>query len=204
MKIAVIGPGSVGSSLAEGWAKKGHEIFLGARSPEDDKYADLTSYDNISVHSIADASEKADVILIALPPKAVKEVCEQFGDMSDKIIIDAMNSFSSKAGDFENTGYALKDWTNCWDVVKCFNTIGYEGMKDPDYNGVTADMFVAGDSARGKEIAVKLSNDLGFKECYDFGGDDRFTLLEELAFAWINLAIFQKAGRDIAFKVLKR
>lgn len=204
MKIAVIGPGNVGSALAEGWASKGHELFLGARSPGDEKYNELTSNENISVHSIADAAELAEVILIALPPEAVKEVCEQFGDLSERVIIDAMNSFSSKAGDFENTGYALKDWTNCWDVVKCFNTIGYEGMKDPDYNGVTADMFVAGDSAKGKEIAVKLSNDLGFKDCYDFGGDDQFTLLEELAFAWINLAIFQKAGRDIAFKVLKR
>lgn len=204
MKIAVIGPGNVGSALAEGWANKGRKIFLGTRNPEDEKYNELISNENISIHSIEDAAEIADVILIALPPEALKEACDQFGDLSDKVIIDAMNSFSSKAGDFESTSYAIKDWTNCWDVVKCFNTIGYEGMKNPDYNGISADMFTAGDSAKGKEIAMKLSNDLGFEKCYDFGGDDKFTLLEELAFAWINLAIFRKAGRDIAFKVLKR
>ena len=203
MKIAVIGAGNVGSALANGWAKAGHEILLGVRNPKDEKYKDLVA-DRISLHSINEAAQNADVILMALPPSAVEEVCRQMGDVSSKVIIDAMNSFSSKATPYDNTGEALKAWTDSKDVVKCFNTIGYEGMKDPDYNGIKADMFVAGSSAKGKETAKKLAEDLGYEDCYDFGGDDKFDLLEQLAYAWINLAIFQKVGRDIAFKVLKR
>jgi predicted dinucleotide-binding enzyme len=65
-------------------------------------------------------------------------------------------------------------------------------------------MFVAGDSAKGKEVARQLSSDLGFAKCYDFGGDDKIPLLEQVALTWVNLAIFQKEGRNIAFKVLKR
>ena len=72
------------------------------------------------------------------------------------------------------------------------------------YARVVVDMFVAGDSERGKAIATQLALDAGFGACCDFGGDDRVEALEKLAFAWINLAIFQGLGRNVAFKVLKR
>jgi hypothetical protein len=43
-----------------------------------------------------------------------------------------------------------------------------------------------------------------FAECYDLGGDERFPLLESLAAIWIDLAMVQGQGREIAFKLLKR
>jgi len=63
---------------------------------------------------------------------------------------------------------------------------------------------VAGDSKRGKELATQLAEDCGFGECWDFGGDAQAGLLEQLAFCWINLAIMQGHGRELAFKVVKR
>jgi hypothetical protein len=39
---------------------------------------------------------------------------------------------------------------------------------------------------------------------YDFGGNDKFDLIEQFAFCWVNLAIIQKQGRDLAFKILRR
>ena len=56
----------------------------------------------------------------------------------------------------------------------------------------------------GKELVKRLALDLGFEHCYDFGGDDKFKLIEDFAKAWINLAIMQGEGRNIAFKVLRR
>lgn len=53
-------------------------------------------------------------------------------------------------------------------------------------------MFMAGSSQRGKQIAVQLAKDLGFAECYDFGGDEKVQLLEHFAMVWISLAIKQK------------
>jgi len=204
MKIAIIGAGKVGSALAEGWAKAGHEIFLGVKDPSADKHKSLLSNEKISAHSVKEAAEKAEVILMALPSNAVEDVCRDMGDVKEKVILDAMNSFAEKPAPYDNTSEAIKQWTECKHVIKCFNTVGYEGMKNADYNGIKADMFMAGHSEKGKEIAVQLSKDLGFEHCYDFGGEDKFDLMEQLAYAWINLAIFQNVGRDIAFKVLKR
>ena len=45
------------------------------------------------------------------------------------------------------------------EVVKCFNTTGFENMKNPDYGNVTLDMYMAGDNEAAKAIASQLSKD---------------------------------------------
>jgi predicted dinucleotide-binding enzyme len=88
--------------------------------------------------------------------------------------------------------------------VKCFNTTGFNNMLNPVYGDQSLDLFMAGDSLRGKTMARQLALDAGFGECYDIGGNDKFTLMEQFAFFWINLAMFQGQGREIGFKLLKR
>ena len=65
-------------------------------------------------------------------------------------------------------------------------------------------MFMAGNSAKDKKIVSQLAKDVAFTGCYDFDGDEKIQLLEKFTLTWINLAIFQKLGRDIAFKVIKK
>jgi predicted dinucleotide-binding enzyme len=77
-------------------------------------------------------------------------------------------------------------------------------MLNPNYNGVAIDMFMAGDSEKAKSVATQLSLDAGFGSCIDFGKSDKVELLEKFALSWINLAIMQGHGRNMAFKVLKR
>ena len=77
-------------------------------------------------------------------------------------------------------------------------------MKNPVYDGQGIDLFMAGDSAKAKAIAEQLAQDAGFANCYNFGGDDKAGLLEQFALSWINLAIMQGHGRNIAFKLIKR
>jgi 8-hydroxy-5-deazaflavin:NADPH oxidoreductase len=204
MKIAIIGTGNVGSALATGFAKAGHTILLGVRNKEEFKGSTLPTIKNISVHLIAEAASAAEVIVIAAVPQAVKDIAIELGDVSNKVIIDAMNSVRVSPEPFSNTTEALLKLTNCKDIVKCFNTTSAENMADPFYNGKDIDMFYAGDSDKAKEVAEQLAKDIGFENAYNFGGSDKFNLLEQFALAWINLAMMQGYGRNIAFKVLKR
>lgn len=205
MKISIIGAGNVGGVLAVGWAKAGHEVTIGARNPKSEKIKKVISKNpEIKIKSIEAAVRESEVILIAANPNAVEEILNQFGDVKGKIIIDAMNSISSKPAGFNNTFEALKSLTNCENIVKCINSTGFENMANPKYGDLTADMFVAGNSLKGKQIAIQLAREIGFAECYDFGRDDKVPLLEQLALCWINLAIFQNQGRNMAFKVIKR
>jgi 8-hydroxy-5-deazaflavin:NADPH oxidoreductase len=205
MTIAIIGTGNVGGALASKWAQKGHHILLGVRDITHFKGAELLSNPNTVVMPIRDAVQKAEVILLATPAPMADEVAKSLGDTNGKIIIDAMNVVMGRGPQgFNNTSDAILANTASRDVVKCFNTTGYNNMLNPEYNGVAIDAFMAGDSVRGKNAVRELALDAGFAECYDVGGNDRFQLMEQFAFFWINLAMLQGQGREIGFKLLKR
>lgn len=205
MKIAIIGTGNVGGALATKWAKCGHDITLGVRDTTNFKGKELLNNPNTTVDTITQAVKKSEVILIATPAITAIDVAQSLGNTEGKVIIDTMNIVMGKGpSGFSNTTDAILANTQTKDVVKCFNTTGFNNMVNPVYNNTAIDVFVAGDSLKGKDIAKQLAKDAGFGECYSVGGNDRFELMEKFAFFWINLAMFQGQGRDIAFKLLKR
>lgn len=203
MKIAIIGHGHVGGALARNWAAKGHQIVIGARHTNDAKVQDLCALPNITAADIPTAAGACEVILVATPPQIAVDLARQMGDLSGKVLIDATNAVRSKPEPYPTAYHAFRALTGA-EVVKAFNGTGFENMANPQYGEQAADMFMAGHSHKGKEVAAQLARDAGFAECYDFGGDDQVLLLEQFALAWINLAIFQGHGRGMAFKVLKR
>ncbi|HEU4607066.1 MAG TPA: hypothetical protein VFS31_03085, partial [Chitinophagaceae bacterium] len=152
-----------------------------------------------------EAVANASVILLATPATAAIEVARSLGDTRGKLIIDAMNIIKGNGPEgYSNTPNAILDHTATRELVKCFNTTGYNNMINPDYAGTAIDLFMAGDSQSGKAIARQLALDAGFGACYDIGGNDQFDLMEQFAWFWINLAMFQGQGREIGFKLLKR
>jgi len=205
MNIAIIGTGNIGSALGRSWAKAGHKIFLGVRDVENFKGKELLNLPNITVHPISEAVKLSELILIAVPSQAVADIVKAMGDVSGKIIIDAMNAVRTRPEGYNNTFEALSDLAKGAEVVKCFNSTGFENMSNPLYpHDLHIDMFMAGDSKAAKEAAKQLAKDAGFAECYDFGGNDKVALLEQFALVWINLAMMQGQGRNIAFKIIKR
>lgn len=206
MKIAIIGSGNVGGTLAKKWVDAGHTVLVGVRFPLSEKNLQLaTQIGEDRFTSIQFAVQQADIILLATPASATEEVVKSLGDCSGKIIIDSMNIIMGKGPNgYLNTTEAILANTNSSDVVKCFNTTGFNNMQNPLYGSLALDLFVAGDSKRGKEVAIQLAKDAGFVECYDIGGNDKFSLMEQFAWFWINLAMFQGQGREIGFKLLKR
>ena len=205
MNIAIIGTGNIGTALGKAWAKAGHNISLGVRDLDNFKGKEMLGLDNVTVHSIGDAVKLSEVILIAAIPPATADIVSAMGNVNGKIIIDTMNSVRAKPEGYNNTFEALIDLTEGAEVVKCFNSTGFENMINPVYPGdVHLDMFMAGDSKEAKETVRRLAKDVGFADCYDFGGNDKVALLEQFALAWINLAMMQGQGRNIAFKLIKR
>jgi 8-hydroxy-5-deazaflavin:NADPH oxidoreductase len=205
MKIAIIGTGNVGGTLAAKWAHKGHTIHLGVKDQNNFKGKELLKNPNTQVYNVHDAVRNSEVVLIATPATAVIEVVKSLGDTSGKIIIDSMNILMGRGPQgYKHTTGAILDNTQSKEVVKCFNTTGFNNMQNPDYHGTAIDMFVAGDSVKGKEVAMQLAKDAGFAECYSIGGNDKFELMEQFAWFWINLAMFQGQSREIGFKLLKR
>lgn len=203
MHIAIIGTGNVGGALATRWAKAGHEIHLGVRDPEHFKGRELLKNGNTDVQGISEAVAGSEVILVSTPPTAILDIIGVMGDLTGKVVIDATNSVRAAPEPYRTVYHCLADRTK-GEVVKCFNSTGFENMLDPVYDGQGIDMFMAGDSAVAKEVAHRLALDAGFGSCIDFGGGDKVELLEKFALSWINLAIMQGHGRGIAFRLVRR
>ncbi|MCZ8342249.1 MAG: NAD(P)-binding domain-containing protein [Leptospira sp.] len=203
-RIAIIGSGNVGGALATGLSKVGHTIHLGVRDPNQFKGKELLRNPKTLALPIKESVTQSEVIILATPAAKASEVAKDLGDTTGKIIIDTMNTVLSRGADgFSNTSDAILANTKTRDVVKCFNTTGFGNMENPSYGSLALDMFCAGDSKLGIALAKQFAIEIGFENCYYVGGNDRFELMEQFAFFWINLAMFQGLGREFGFKILK-
>ncbi len=203
MKIAIIGSGNVGGALARQWVNHGHQVLIGARFPLSEKNILLAAEIGDRFTRIPTAVKESDVILISTPPAAILELVAEMGDVTGKVLIDATNAVRETPDPYPTVYHCLTDRTKA-EVVKCFNSTGFENMLDPVYKGEGIDMFMAGDSENAKAVAKQLALDCGFGSCIDFGKGDKVELLEKFALSWINLAILQRMGRNVAFRLVKR
>lgn len=205
MKIAIIGSGNVGSALASGFINAQHQVSIGVRNPESPKTKKaLELIPSANILKIEEACKESEVIVITTPADSIIELIPLLGNISGKTIIDATNAVRVKPEPYATAFHAIKALTQSEQVVKCFNSTGFENMLNPNYHGKGIDMFCAGNSKEAKNIASALAKEIGFEECWDFGGDDKVELLEKFALSWINLAILQGHGRNLAFKLVKR
>lgn len=205
MNIAIIGTGNVGGALATKWAKKGHHIALGVRDLSSFKGKGLLNNPNTKAFTIQQAVEQSEIIVIATPAPMAISVAASLGDTTGKTVIDTMNIVRGNGPDgYSNTSDAILAHTQTDSVIKCFNTTGFNNMTETEYQGVEIDCFMCGESQEAKDIVRQLALDAGFAACYDVGGNDKFELMEQFAWFWINLAMVQGQGREIAFKLLRR
>lgn len=206
MKLAIIGTGNVGSALTKAWSKAGHEIWLGVRDQNQFKGSALVSLSGVQVAFIREAVDQTEVIVLATPAKAAVEIAKSLGtkdQLNGKIVIDTMNTVPPQRGG-QSTTEMIVEATGHPDIAKCFNAIGANIMENPRFGDVAVELYTAGNSKRAREAAISLAKDAGFADCIDIGGLDRTLLLEQFAFFWINLAMFQGMGREFSFKLLKR
>lgn len=205
MNIGVLGAGNVGGALATSLFRAGNVVYVGVRDVNSDSANKLRqAAPDLPIVSVERAINQSSVLILALPVGALIPTAELLKGKTDKIILDATNSVFQKPIPYQNGVEVIKQVAGIENVAKCFNTTGFENMANPNYNGTSIDMFIAGSSTKAKEVATALSLAIGFGKVYDFGGDDKVPLIENFAMAWINLAILQKQGRNIAFKVLHR
>lgn len=209
MKIGIIGTGNVGSALGKGWANKGHMILFGTRQPESEKVKKLLAEvgERATAVTIPAAIQQANVIVLATPWNVLAQVTQSVNDWRGKIVIDATNpiapGFQLAVGYTTSAAEQLAAHLPGASVVKAFNTTGSENMADPLYDGEPITMFICGDDVEAKATVTELAEALGF-DVADVGGLDMARLIEPMAMVWINLAIKQGLGRNIAFKLVRR
>jgi len=97
----------------------------------------------------------------------------------------------------------IANLANTTTVVKAFNAIGAKTLNNLIFDSHRADLFICGDDSHAKRVVEELATDIGF-DVVDVGPLVNARMLEQLALLWIELALSQQMGPNIAFKLLRR
>jgi predicted dinucleotide-binding enzyme len=209
MRIAVIGAGNVGGTLAQRWSALGHEVVLGMRDPASDKSRNAAAVLGLTAVTPAEAARRADLILLATPGgSAAIAAAQSCGDLQGKIVVDATNPLMPQlAGldhpDGRSGAQMLAQSIPGARVVKAFNTVGFGIMAEPTLEGRKSVLLVAGDDRSAVDVVCGLAAEMGF-EPVCLGDLSTSRLQEEHALLWIHLAMRAGLGRDFGFSIIRR
>ena len=192
MEIAVIGTGFIGGILGRALAGAGHRVTFGSRHPDDDDVAGASS---ATLASPAAALAGADVVVLAIPGPAVKElVADLGGALAGRLVIDATNRMG------EPVSNSRADLPTTVRYARAFNTLGGENMADPVFDDGIADMFFSAPEADRGTVETVIE---GVRLRPVYVGADEEALIDSLFRLWIALAMKQGRGRRLALRLME-
>jgi 8-hydroxy-5-deazaflavin:NADPH oxidoreductase len=209
MKIAIVGPGKLGSALGKLWARRGHEVRVTfSRDPA--KLEAVAAAIGARAASVAEAVAASDVIVLTTKWAAVAEAVAQGGSFDGKIVLDCTNTMSPR-----KTPEGLPELRSCAEVlaamipgahvIKTFNQ-AFEQLLHAEsrlFGGERPTMFYCGDDAGAKKVAAQLVEETDF-EAVDAGPLENARLIEAYAVLVIRLGHTLGLGTDIAMKLMRR
>lgn len=171
LRIGVIGSGRIGSTLGGVWVKAGHEVMFSSRTLENDKKLAASLGPNARAGTPREAATFGEVLLIAVPYRALPDVGKELGDLlKGKIVIDAANPILARDGDIatwareKGAGLASKELMPGARIVRAFNAIGYARMGAAhQQQGERMGMPVASDDAKAFAVAAPLIRQIGYE-----------------------------------------
>lgn len=199
--ITIVGAGSVGVHLARAVARLGHAVTFAVRDPDSPRVQRaLAEVPDATVVTLAEADDRADLTVLAVPATAIPAVLETL--VVGRILVDATNPIGV---DLPDGAASVPDWihqlTDGLTVVKAFNTVGAEQLSEPTLQGRPAFLPVAG-PAPAVDIVRQLADDMGL-DAHVIGDLDDVPMLEAHARLWIHLAVRRGMGRRLGFGLLR-
>ena len=185
MQIGVIGTGRIGTTLAQQWSRRGHDVVSGSRSP---------SRDQVDVASAL----AREVVVLAVPGGVVPELLRTRASiLAGRLVIDATNSVGSPALHHAAAAAAVPGLR----YVRAFNTLGVENVADPIIGGQQADLFYSGPEA-DRPVVETLIADIGLRPVWVGDGPAAADVVDGVTRLWFALALQRGLGRHLAFRML--
>ena len=165
MKYAIIGSGKIGTALARTFARKKIEVAIAnTRGPE--TLASLTKELGPSVfpQSVQDAYQ-AEIIFLAVPFPAHKDVAKQFKTWNGKIVVDVTNALDvapEELGGRLSSEIVSEAFVGAR-LVKAFNHLPAVQLgTNPPQKGQRQAVFVSSNDADASATVAAVASQLGF------------------------------------------
>jgi len=169
MKYAIIGSGHIGTALARAFARNGIEVAIAnTRGPE--SLASLPKELGRSVvpQSMQDA-HKAEIVFLAVPFPAYKDVAQQFKQWNGKIVVDVTNTLDltpkqrqELLGGQLSSEVVSKAFVGAR-LVKAFNHLPANELgTNPTVKGQRQAVFVSSNDADASATVAAAATQIGF------------------------------------------
>ena len=212
--IAVIGAtGSMGSAIAKSLSKGNYRLLLFTKDKnklkklEKEIAAAYPAADVEPVNCSYTASWEADVIIVAVPYAAEKEVADKIRKVANqKIVISIANPLNESYDALvtaPNTSAAeeLQNLLPHSKVIKAFNTTFAADFAQPVIDGKQVDAFIAGNDSDALETVKELVQTAGFNPVV--AGDLSVSrILENMQLLLIRLGIKYNYNGLAGWKIL--
>jgi hypothetical protein len=173
--IAVIGAtGSMGTAISKTISKGNYRLLLSSRNFDKTQHLvnDIQSTDALAdveaIDCSVNASWEADIIIVAVPFPAEKEIAEIIKEVANqKIVISISNPLNESYTDLitgadTSAAEELQKLLPNSKVVKAFNTTFAADFSTPMINGNTVDAFIAGNDGDALQNVAELVSSVGF------------------------------------------
>ncbi|MGH2907108.1 MAG: NADPH-dependent F420 reductase [Solirubrobacterales bacterium] len=201
MKIAVLGTGAVGQTIARRLGELGHEVTVGARSADSPSLEPFSEFTGVAAGSFADAAAASELVFSCVNGEHTLAALEAAGadNLAGKTLVDTGNFLDHSGEGMPRPGATLD---NCLGaqiqerfpearVVKSLNTMNNQVMVDPSIVEGDHSVFVSGDDAAAKDQLKGLLKEFGWRDIQivDLGGIKTAAAAEMLMPLWIDLVI---------------
>jgi len=208
MRVGILGSGLMGAKLGTIWARAGHEVvFSYARSEQKLTRLARDAKGMARAGTPREAAKDADAVLLAVHWSRIKDVLNQAGDLSGKVIVTCslpMNDDNTKLV-VAHTSSGAEDLARMIPkarVVSAFNTVPSEvlfGVFDSRRNATKPSLVYCGDDSSSKGIAAELIRDVGF-DPVDAGALRIARYTEPFALLVAQLAYEGRGGPELAYR----
>jgi predicted dinucleotide-binding enzyme len=208
MRIGILGSGLMGGKLGTLFARAGHEVvFSYARNPKKLKRLARDAAGNAQAGTPREAAQEADALLLAVHWSRIKDVLNQAGDLSRKVIVSCslpMNADDTKLvlAHTSSGAEALAKMIPKARVVAAFNTVPSEVLFDvykAKRKASRPSLVYCGDNRSGKALAATLIREVGF-DPLDAGPLRIARYMEPFALLVGQLAYEGKGGPELAYR----
>ena len=199
MKIAVLGTGMVGQTIASKLVQLGHDVMMGSRDEANPKavaWAKDMGH-NALFGTFANAAAFGEVLINCTLGVATLDALHQAGaeNMKDKVLIDTANPldytghvWTLTVSNTDSLGEQIQRAFPETRVVKTLNTVNCNVMVDPAKLIEKTDVFVSGNSADAKATVSTILRDwFGWKSIIDLGDITSSRSVEMYVILWHNL-----------------
>ena len=174
MRVAVLGTGTVGRTLASALLSNGHEVRIGSRTAGNEAAVAWAAQIGgpASEGSFADAAGFGEIVINATAGAASLEALEMAGaeQLAGKVLLDVANPLDTSRGmpptltvcNDDSLGEQIQRALPDVRVVKTLNTVTAAVMVDPTLVEGAHSVFVAGDDASAKAQATELLQEFGW------------------------------------------